>query len=179
METEGRREGRSRDKKGEKSRAERELDIQGPQPQGSIYRLCVPALLEWFQQKLDLFQDKSLQTYLSYGSKTIKLKRPALGTIEEVLREWEGTQPLSPPTKNWTAWTSGLCHGWALCCWFPKHPQLQVGGLLRVRPSPLGEPRPDSFPLHVPQLPSFGALRAHPECVSGELSLAWGWAQIL
>ena len=31
----------------------------------------VPALLEWFQQKLDLFQDKSLQTYLSYGSKTI------------------------------------------------------------------------------------------------------------
>lgn len=71
METEGRREGRSRDKKGE-NQEQRENWISRGHSHRALYTDSgVPALLEWFQQKLDLFQDKSPQTYLSYGSKTI------------------------------------------------------------------------------------------------------------
>lgn len=71
METEGQREGRSRDKKGE-NQEQRENWISRGHSHRALYTDSgVPALLEWFQQKPDLFQDKSLQTYLSYGSKTI------------------------------------------------------------------------------------------------------------
>ena len=65
METEGQREGRSRDKRGE-NQEQRENRISRGHSHRALYTDSgVPTLLEWFQQKLDLFQDRSLQTYLS------------------------------------------------------------------------------------------------------------------
>ena len=60
METEGQREEGSRDKRGE-NQEQRENWISRGHSRRSLYTDSgVAALLEWFQQKLDLFQDKSL-----------------------------------------------------------------------------------------------------------------------